>query len=158
MSVEDPFPAEQVRDGQFEALVADLCARPGMYLHPPSLDTVIAYIDGFNTARSGGPLRGLREWLVVRANGGNNLHWSGLACQLMAPAPDDPGRARALGQLLAEFLRYRYEAGITKVYYDYGRWLLRQRWYRGPLRKKHEELAEPSAAADPARHIASSDE
>jgi hypothetical protein len=100
-----------------------------------------AYLDGFNTARSGGPLLGFQQWLVVRANDGNNLHWSALARRLL---PDDPAGAessdeeravRALGRLLGEFLEYRRANGITKVFHEYTRWLLRRSWYTGPLRQ-----------------------
>lgn len=43
---------------------------------------------------------------------------------------------RRLGDLFAEFFRDRQENGLTKIHYDYGKWLLRRSWYTGPLRKK----------------------
>jgi hypothetical protein len=116
-----------------------------MYVAPASVGGVVAYIDGFNAARGGGPLAGFREWLVVRVNGGNNLHWARLVSLLTSPHTVQDAAAKqevlwiqALGNVLAEYLRYRHDNGITKVYYDYGRWLLRHRWYLGPLRKKTE--------------------
>ena len=51
---------------------------------PPSFTTVCAYIDGFNTARGGGPLLGFREWLLLKLDDGNNFHWIGLADRLIA--------------------------------------------------------------------------
>jgi hypothetical protein len=40
-----------------------------------------------------------------------------------------------MSHLFEEFLRFREEHGITKIHYDYARWLLRKRWYTGPLGK-----------------------
>jgi hypothetical protein len=41
--------------------------------------------------------------------------------------------------LFDEFFKFRDEKeGIARIHYEYARWLLRQRWYRGPLRKKRE--------------------
>jgi hypothetical protein len=137
----DPFPSELVYDPEFERLVGAICLRPGMHVSPPTYGAVCAYLTGFNAARSGGPLVGLQQWLVVRANTGNNLHWSGLARQQLAsdPAdaelPDEERAIRALGRLLAEFLEYRRANGVTKVFHEYARWLLRRSWYTGPLRR-----------------------
>jgi hypothetical protein len=143
MSIEDPYPSERVHDPQFGVLVEHLCSRPGMYVHPPTVDTVCAFIDGFDAGRHGVLLLGFQQWLVVRTNGGNNLHWSALAKRVLsaesaseADQGDERHQIRDMGRLIAEYLRYRDENGITKVFYDYGRWLLRKRWYQGPLRKK----------------------
>jgi hypothetical protein len=148
MPREQPFPTERLDDSGFAELVATLCARPGMYVRPATFDTVVAYLDGFTRAQHGGPLLGFREWLVVRHNGGNNLHWAALADQLLSPVPkmgstenQQGAQIQALGKLITEYLGYRSANGITKVYYEYGKWLLRQRWYRGPLRKDREKLA-----------------
>jgi hypothetical protein len=136
-----PFPSEQVHDPEFERLVESLCVRPQMYASPATYGAVCAYLCGFDAARSGGPLMGLREWLVVRAGDGNNLPWSGLARRQLpqdhadAELPDEERAIRALGRLLAEFFEYRRANGITKVYHEYARWLLRQSWYTGPLRR-----------------------
>src|SRR5262245_12247398 len=114
MSLEEPFPTERLADPQFEELIRHLCTRPGMLVIPASFATVCAYIDGFNGGAGGGPLLGLREWLVVRLNGGNNVHWIGLAERFIAKDLDEPGRIRALGELIGEYLRYRRDRGITK--------------------------------------------
>jgi hypothetical protein len=146
MSLEEPYPAERLPDAGFAQMVAYLCARPGMYVGATDFSAVVAYIDGFNAARGGGPLLGFREWLVMRANTGNNLHWAGLVKLVISSAPESSSAHKqqeywiqAAGKLIAEYLRYRDDNGITKVFYDYGRWLLRKRWYRGPLRKKGRE-------------------
>ncbi len=138
----EPYPSEHAHDSQFEQLVGHLCLCPGMYVNPATFGTVCAYLDGFDASRSGGPLIGLREWLVVRANMGNNLHWSRLAQQqLKADAVDvelseDERSIRALARLLAEFFEYRRANGITKVFHEYAKWLLRRSWYTGPLRRE----------------------
>lgn len=136
-----PFPSEQVYDPQFEDLVATICRHPAMYVSPATFAGVCAYLCGFDAARSGGPLMGLHQWLVVRANDGNNLAWPGLAHRLLsadvidADLPEDEWEIRALGRLLAEFFEFRRANGITKVFHDYARWLLRRSWYTGPLRR-----------------------
>jgi hypothetical protein len=43
---------------------------------------------------------------------------------------------RELGILLNEFFKYRSIVGLEKVFHDYARWLLRKKWYSGPLREK----------------------
>jgi hypothetical protein len=134
----ESFPVEQIHDPHFEQLVGCLCQRTGMYVDPASYGAVCAYLDGFNYARNGGPLIGLERWLVVRANGGNNLHWSALARSLLPSGKDsvDEQAIRELGGLLSEFFEYRRTQGITKVFHEYARWLLRRSWYNGPLRRK----------------------
>jgi hypothetical protein len=148
MAAEEPYTDERLADPEFARLVEHLCARPGMYVGAGSFSEVVAYLDGFDAGRGGAPLLGFRQWLVVRANTGNNLHWANLV-KLLGPAvptsdsagPPEGHWIRAAGTLITEYLRYRAENGLTKVYYDYGRWLLRKRWYRGPLRKKDEGRA-----------------
>ncbi len=141
MSPTEPLPHDRHCDAEFESLVRSICARPGMYVGQPSYHAVCCYLDGFNVGRGGGPLLGFREWLIVRANSGNNLHWPELVRRLSEVGQStsqvsEEERIKALGNRIDEFLRYRNDNGITKVFYEYGRWLLRKRWYRGPLRKR----------------------
>jgi hypothetical protein len=141
MSDDAPYPGEILPDGGFAQMVAHLCSRPGIYVGCADFSAVVAYIDGFNAARGGGPLLGFREWLIVKANAGNNLHWAGLVKLIHSPpslqdADKEEYWIGVAGRWIAEYLAFRNEYGITKVYYEYGRWLLRKRWYRGPLRKK----------------------
>jgi hypothetical protein len=150
----EPFPSEVEHDPHFEQLVERLCLRPGMYVNPTSFGSVCTYLDGLNAARSGGPLMGLQQWLVVRSKGGNNLHWSGLALRELAgdtanaELRDEERSIRALGRLLAEFFAYRQANGLTKIFHEYARWLLRQSWYTGPLRRRTAEESETGDAAD----------
>src|SRR5947207_973737 len=68
MSLEEPYPSERLPDEGFGQMVAHLCARRGMFVGAADFSAVVAYIDGFNAARGGGPLLGFREWLTLRAN------------------------------------------------------------------------------------------
>lgn len=133
----EPFQSDQVHDPEFERLVESLCVRPNMYATPATYGTVCAYLCGFDAARSGGPLVGLQQWLVVRHGDGNNLHWCELARRQLptvdAELHDEELAIRSLGRLLAEFFAYRRANGITKVFHEYARWLLKQSWYTGPL-------------------------
>jgi hypothetical protein len=117
-----------------------------MHVAPAKLDTVMAYLRGFDVARDGGPLCGLREWLIVRLNEGNNQVWEGLVTRLFPAVAEQVGyqpgeeasRIRALGAVLEVFFQYRREQGLTKIFHDYGKWLLKHRWYNGPVRQKQD--------------------
>ncbi len=135
-----PLSSELIRDPEFDQLIASICKHPQMYVNPATLGGVCAWIDGFNHGRGGSPLLGLREWLVVRARGGNNLHWTGLAFREIAGdrnadynRGDDPELITKLGQFLQDFLAYREANGLSKIFWDYAEWLRRQEWYSGPL-------------------------
>jgi hypothetical protein len=120
-----------------QQLVDSVCKRPGMYVCPPTFDGVCAYLSGFDSARDGGPLQGLREWLVVRLRNGNNLHWTGLARMALRLEDTDSSEAIArLGLLLEEFFEYRQQHGVARIFCDYGQWLSKQSWYDGPLKTK----------------------
>ncbi|MGD0900966.1 MAG: hypothetical protein ABR915_24300, partial [Thermoguttaceae bacterium] len=58
-----------------QRLFAHLRRAPGMFVWHVSYDTVTSFIEGYDTALQSGPLRGFREWLVVKNNGGNSLGW-----------------------------------------------------------------------------------
>jgi hypothetical protein len=130
---------------EFQDLVRSVCKRPGMYVPSPYFSSVCAYICGFDQARDGGPLAGFHEWLVVRADGGDNLHWVGLVELILQPGADRTGPLTAeqeasclkgMADLFEEFFGFRQEHGITKIHHHYARWLLRKRWYTGSLRTK----------------------
>ena len=139
-------------DLEFEKMVEILCTHPGMFLCPASYGAVCAYLERFDAARNGGPLVGLHQWLVVRSNGGDNRVWQALVQELVGrkfinavlsdeelPDKELPGEElflREVGKLFAEFFEYRRVNGITKVFHEYARWLLRRSWYKGPLRRK----------------------
>ncbi|HEX8915624.1 MAG TPA: hypothetical protein VF796_24940 [Humisphaera sp.] len=138
MGTRDPLPHDGRHDPAFEDLVRHLCERPGMYVRNGGFDAVCAYLDGFDAARDGGPLLGLWEWLVTRQRGGTNQTWVGLVTNELPADADDRQRAAALGKLLAEFFAARRTLGVSKIFQDYSRWQVRQKWYDGPLRdRKH---------------------
>jgi hypothetical protein len=128
----EPYPSELVPDAEFEKLLRSICARPGMF-GVSTLSELCAYLEGFNHARSGGPLVGLHQWLVLRAGSGNNLHWRGLIEAELGVNKANPGIGK-LGELLLEFIAYRRDNGLTKIYQRYALWLLEKDWYEGPLR------------------------
>ncbi len=143
-----PFVSEVIHDPQFDQLVEHVTRRPAMYVNPPTLAGVMAYIAGYDHGRGGSPLLGLREWLVVRARGWNNFHWTGLVCREIAGTANvssgqqnDPELLIALGHILQEYLAYRAANGLSKVFWDYAEWLRGQDWYSGPL-------APPAASRD----------
>jgi hypothetical protein len=48
-----------------------------MYLPDGRYSTAVAFIEGFNLALSGEPLRGFQPWLANRIRGGNStMHWA----------------------------------------------------------------------------------
>lgn len=128
---------------EFFQLVEALRTRAGLYVGRVTYESLCSFVGGFDLARDGAPLAGFREWLIVRARRGDNLHWAGLVRILAVPsagpqelsAEQDQVCCQALLSLLTEYLAYRQAVGITKVHYDYARWLLRHRWYTGSLRK-----------------------
>lgn len=143
-----PAPTEYFPDSRFEQVATGLCHRPAMYLGAATFDAVCAYLQGFDSARDGGPLIGLHPWLVVRRNGGNNIGWPRLARESLQsdPAdeklPEEEQQIRALGRLLAEFFEYRRDNGLSKIFHNYARWLLRRSWYTGPLRQKSDKKSQ----------------
>jgi hypothetical protein len=100
-----------------------------MYVPQATFVGMCCFLDGFDTARDGGTLRGFREWMIVRLNGGNNLTWCGLASHLIPDQGDEKQRIAALGELIREFLRHERAVGLAQVFWDYGTWLQRRSWY-----------------------------
>ena len=93
-----------------------------------------AFLVGFDSAVMGELLKGFREWLIVRVNGGYNMAFPWLVEMLMAKAPltenDDKNRAEIefLMATLDEFLTARSESdGLRRIFFEYERWLTRQR-------------------------------
>jgi hypothetical protein len=118
-------------------LVREVSERPGMHLPEESLDAYLAYLLGFDRALDGAPLNGLREWLIRRANSGNNLFW--VAHVRKITSHEHPSHAiRSAAALILEFLAYRERLGLAHVLGEYDEWLRRQEWYdqnlHGPKR------------------------
>jgi hypothetical protein len=136
------YATELIHDPEFEQLVVNVCRAPGMFVGSASYGAVCAFLDGFNKARGGGPLIGIHQWLVLRTGSGNNRIWSALARDEISreiSLRDEERVIEALGRLLAEFFEYRRTNGLTKIFHDYAKWLLRKSWYHGPLRQRKPE-------------------
>jgi hypothetical protein len=126
--------------GDVFELVRAICKSPGVYVHNGSFEGILAFLDGYDVALCGGALRGFREWLVVRARGGNNLHWTGLVLwhafpdgdreKALATKAGQENARRTLVQLFEEYWQVRTEHdGFRKIYLAHEGWLRRQSWY-----------------------------
>src|SRR5215217_4257765 len=116
-----PSRSELVDDADFERLVQSICSRPGMYVMSDAdlFAAVHSYLAGYDHGRGGAPLMGFQQWLVVRANGGNDLHWPGThRCDLQPSSGRTPDEqlVRALGQLILDFLAARRGRGLTAIF------------------------------------------
>ena len=132
-----PHPTELVPDAAFEALVRSICRRPGMYVQEPYFESVSAYLQGYDAANFGGPLLGFHQLLVLEGGGADNIGWPGNVRRLIGashgPLSDEVAVAK-LGEVILDFIAYRRANGLTKIFYDYGKCLLRKSSYSGPLR------------------------
>ena len=61
-----------------------------MWVSPANFGSVAAFLTGFDVALEGGFLKGFREWLIVRADGCNNLVWPGIVAYVIYPHGEDP--------------------------------------------------------------------
>jgi hypothetical protein len=113
--------------------IARIKDRPGMYLRVNTFDVVVSFIDGYNAAVSGGLLVGLREWLIVRIDGANNLAWSELVLFALGNPEvrgDQAALINGLFDILEEFMAVREGPdGLRRIYAAYEKWLERQEWY-----------------------------
>jgi hypothetical protein len=81
-------------------------------------------------------LTGFREWLIVKANTGNNLVWEGLVNLIVHnEGVAEEEKIRRLGEVLAEFHALTGSTigattGLMRVYVRYHGWLLNQSWYK----------------------------
>jgi hypothetical protein len=122
----EPYP-------DFGRLVARICDRPALYVGEINFKLFVAYIDGFNQGRDGGPMLGFKEWLIVRRRyKGGSLYWSGMIELEAGGNPNSPSSPQQdldsrlisiAGGLLQEFLEFRIQHGIAKVFCDYAAWL-----------------------------------
>jgi hypothetical protein len=118
--------------------------RPGMYVGPGRYSEVVAFVLGYDAARSGGVLYGFREWLITRLGFASNLAWPGLVQRLaFADRPelqseselkdaDNRTAIDALFGLIEEFVAYRDnegQGGLRRVILEYEAWLRTQSWY-----------------------------
>lgn len=141
----DPFPSDLVSDGELEQMLQNLCKRPDSYLPNATLGSVCGYVQGFDAARNGGLLVGLHQWLVVKHDGPNNVHWSwrmsALARKNVGESASENEAIAEFAALMAQFLSYRRKKGLTTIFYEYARWLLSKSWYDGPVQVAQQALA-----------------
>jgi hypothetical protein len=118
---------------------------PSMYLMTGSYAEAVALVLGFDLARSGGPLLGFREWLVVRHGEGANLQWGQLVLGICGASVGAHGQfsdpqslsdeaqkiaTDKLFELILEFAGERDERGPRAIYLDFQSWLEKQTWYK----------------------------
>ena len=132
---------QQVPKTRFPDGLARASSRLGMHLQRVDYPTASALVEGYNLAVNGGLLFGFREWLIVKANGGNNLAWSQLVLEVAFPEvalrraalqtqEGNDKAVNAMFNLLDDFLAFRSRPeGAREVFLTYERWLRRQAWY-----------------------------
>lgn len=124
---------------QYRELFEGIRTRTSMYLMEETYAAAAALVLGYDLACEGGVLVGFHEWLVVRLDGGSNLHWSALVLDAAFPSAKDPQRAvhaspkaqrhaiDTLFALLAEYddVRTRQD-GLKHIFVAFDRWLHEQ--------------------------------
>ena len=130
-----------VLESERESFVEHLCTRTSMWVFPGNYDSVAAYLSGFDAALDGGFLHGFREWLIVRADGCNNLGWPTIVAYVIFPDHDDPVAAlhasesndgfarKELHRLYTEYRADVRQHGLRGIFHEYEKWLHRQSWY-----------------------------
>ncbi len=124
---------------QYREIFEGVQTRTSMYLPDETYAAAAAFVLGYDIACEGGVLVGFHEWLVVRLDGGSNLHWSALVLDAAFPSARDPQRAvnaspkaqrhaiDTLFGLLAQYDDVRAKQdGLKGVFLAYDRWLHQQ--------------------------------
>ncbi len=119
----------------YRELFSSVRRRPQLYGVPDTFRGLCAFVQGVDAGNEWQFLAGFREFLVVRADKGANLTWTGLVLHIAFPGNDhlaagllaDPEQeqhaADTLFQLLDEFLERRSRHGEpTKVFAEYLDW------------------------------------
>jgi hypothetical protein len=64
----------------------NLSKRRRMYLPDERYSSAVSFIEGFNIALDGEPLKGFQKWVSVRIRGGHSsLHWSIIVASVRMP-------------------------------------------------------------------------
>lgn len=124
------------------SVLADVRARPGMYLPATTYEAAVAFVLGYDAAINGGLLWAFREWLICKVGDGNNLSWPSLVLELVGKTSSSDSRTQlralddhrtaidALFGIISEFLEDRDRAnGVRQIYAAYENWLRSQDWY-----------------------------
>ena len=119
-------------------LIMDVCERPGLYVQPANLDTVVAFILGLDARND--CMLGFHQWLVVNHGMRDNMCWEGFIKKLvLSTCDEDSQHLSNLHGLLRDFTEYctptdgRRNTGILRVFADYHHFLLSQSWYTADL-------------------------
>jgi hypothetical protein len=117
------------------SVIERILRRPGMYVRSETVDSVFAFLEGYDQALEGGFLVGFREWLITQLGDANygNLAWSALV-EVTFERKRLEGRA-ALDEmfaLLEAFTAARSQRdGLRSIFLKYEALLRRKSWY-GP--------------------------
>lgn len=106
-------PPSRRRDLGFREVLEAVEPDPHRLIPYPSVETALAFVRGLELRDGQDPLAGFQPWLVDRLGGGDNVTWAGLARLVVrpgeplprAPGPDEDAKARAVIQLVLEYLR-----------------------------------------------------
>jgi hypothetical protein len=127
----------------YRELFADVHRRPGMFCLDGTFHDFTVFMRGCEAGNDWQLLTGFREWLITRADGGNNLVWEALVLRLAFPdRSDEPTREELaadstlnkaavdrLFELVDEFLQRRVEhGGVAKIFDEYWHWRRAQPW------------------------------
>lgn len=110
---------------------------PEMFVERPNLDSIVAFLQGYDCALEGRVLLGFREYLIPRLGYGNNLAWFQLFQRLAAvnhSGSDSPSHQTPLSVLkttLQNFWIVREgEDGLQHILQDHSQWVQSQSWSR----------------------------
>lgn len=89
----------------FRGLFSTLARRPRTILLDDRYATLVAFVQGCDTATEGVLLNGFQEWVGVQIVGGrSSLHWSKIIAKSHGPDTPDSELAQHLLRLLDTFL------------------------------------------------------
>ncbi len=114
----------------FPEAIEALRQRPGMCVSDTSYRGLVAYLEGFDAACHYGFLVGLREWLIVELDTGNNLAWPALLEMVADRRSVELSHDFLFDTLAAYWREVRCREGVRKAFARYEQWLLSQSWYR----------------------------
>lgn len=118
--------------------LANVRRRASMYLPAVSYDAAAAFVLGYDAATQGGLLVGLREWLIVKLQDGNNLAWPALILDLLRRTGSHESATEGAEKRAIEFMFVTLEqffserdarGGIRRIYAMYEAWIRQQEWY-----------------------------
>ncbi len=112
-----------------------------MFVLSVRLETVAAFMQGFNVASNGETLKGFREWLVLKVDYGNNLGWLGLFLEFAFPESSNPLKElevadqqqlfKLLSDTFAAFWDERESnGGLEGILERHAAWVKSQDWYQ----------------------------